>query len=57
MRVKTDPDLVAKYQAALAEVERLEAIPRDERGEQGYRAALLAARSAFMDITNSGDRE
>jgi hypothetical protein len=42
MRVKTDPDLVSKYQAALAEVERLEAIPRDERGEEGYRAALLA---------------
>ena len=53
MRVVTDPDAVAKYQAALAELELLEDIPKGERDEEAYRAALLAVRDAFMAVTQS----
>ena len=53
MRVVTDPDAVAKYQAALAELERLEAIPKDERDDEAYRVAVLATRDAFMKVIQS----
>jgi hypothetical protein len=55
MRVATNPEAVAKYTAALAEVERLAKLPESERDEEAYRTAILATRDAFTAIANSND--
>lgn len=53
MRVTTDPDAVAKYEATLAEERRLSALPEGQRDAEAYRAAKLATQEAFMAITRS----
>ncbi len=56
MRVTTDPDAVARYQAALTEERRLSALPETERDADAHRAAMLATQEAFEAISRGTPR-